>query len=196
VFDPKAADTASLARDHVIEESDSGLQTIAGGKWTTYRKMAQDSVDQAIKHFNLSAPKPDCQTENLSIIGGSGYSEQGYLDLMKKYAFAEDVAHHLNHTYGDQAVKVAELAAAGYGERLLENHPILEAEIVYAVRNEMAERVIDVLARRISIALLDTQAARIAVPRVREIMCNELGWSKERCKEETDLTEQRLSEAI
>ena len=196
VSDPKAADTAGLARDHVIEESESGLQTIAGGKWTTYRKMAQDSVDQAIKLFNLFAPKPDCQTENLAIIGGSGYSEKGYLDLIEKYAFAEDVAHHLNQTYGDQAVKVSELAEQGYGERLLVNHPILEAEIVYAVRNEMAERIIDVLARRISIALLDTAAARIAVPRVREIMSNELGWSKERCKEETDLTEQRLSEAI
>ena len=196
VSDPKAADTAGLARDHVIEESQSGLQTIAGGKWTTYRKMAQDSVDQAIKLFSLSAPKPDCQTENLPIIGGTEYSEKGALDLIKKYAFDVDVATHLNQTYGDQAIKVSELATEGYGTRLLKNLPILEAEVVYAVRHEMAERIIDVLARRISIALLNTEAARIVTQRVSEIMANELGWSKERCKEEADLTEKRLTEAL
>ena len=196
VSDPKAADTAGLARDHIIEESESGLQTIAGGKWTTYRKMAQDSVDQAIKLFGLSAPKPDCQTENLPIVGGADYNEKGDLDLIKKYAFDEDVATHLNQTYGDQAVKVSALAAEGYGARLLENHPILEAEVLYAVRHEMAERIIDVLARRLSVALLDTEAARMAVPRVRDIMANELGWSKERCNEETELAEKRLTEAL
>ena len=196
VSDPKAADTAGLARDHIIEESESGLQTIAGGKWTTYRKMAQDSVDQAIKLFGLSAPKPDCQTENLPIVGGADYNEKGDLDLIKKYAFDEDVATHLNQTYGDQAVKVSALAAEGYGAGLLENHPILEAEVLYAVRHEMAERIIDVLARRLSVALLDTEAARMAVPRVRDIMANELGWSKERCNEETELAEKRLTEAL
>ncbi|MDX2494517.1 MAG: FAD-dependent oxidoreductase, partial [Desulfuromusa sp.] len=65
VSDPKAADTAKLARDHVIEDSDAGLLTIAGGKWTTYRKMALDTVDHALKLFHLAAPKPTCQTEQL-----------------------------------------------------------------------------------------------------------------------------------
>lgn len=196
VSDPKAADTAKLARDHVIEESESGLLTIAGGKWTTYRKMALDTVDQALSRFNLAAPKPTCQTEHLPVIGGSAYNEKGDLELIEKYAFDADVASHLNLTYGDQAVKVCELAKEGYGERLVDNHPSLEAEALYAVRYEMAERVIDVLARRTPLALLDTEAARQAVPKVMEIMAKELGWDKQRCDEETLLTEKRLDEAL
>ncbi|MDX2481770.1 MAG: FAD-dependent oxidoreductase [Desulfuromusa sp.] len=196
VSDPKATDTAKLARDHVIEDSDDGLLTIAGGKWTTYRKMALDTVDHAIKQFNLVAPKPTCQTENLQILGSAIYEETGDVMLSEKYGFAADLAAYLNRTYGDQAEQVANLAEKGYGARLVENHPVLEAEVLYAVRYELAERVIDVLARRMPLALLDTEATRVAVPRVLEIMAEELGWSQKRIEIETILTEKRLAEAL
>jgi len=196
VSDPKATDTAQLARDHVIEDSEDGLLTIAGGKWTTYRKMALDTVDHAIKLFTLSAPKPTCQTEQLPILGGADYDEKGDLKLSKKYGFAADVASYLNRTYGDQAEQVASLAEEGYGARLVKNHPVLEAEVLYAVRHELAERVIDVLARRMPLALLDTEATRQAAPRVLEIMAKELSWDRQRCEEETLLTEKRLTEAL
>ena len=196
VSDPNAAGTATLARDHVIEESDSGLLTIAGGKWTTYRKMALDAVDHALKCFDLSAPRPTCQTEQLPIIGSARYTEKGDLELSKRYGFAADIAAYLNRTYGDQAERVAELAESGQGIRLVKNHPILEAEVVYAVRHELAERVIDVLARRTPLALLDTKAARRAAPRVLEIMAEELGWDQRRRDEEVLLIEKRLSEAL
>jgi glycerol-3-phosphate dehydrogenase len=196
VSDPKAADTAELARDHVIEESESGLLTIAGGKWTTYRKMALDTVDHALKKFNLSAPKPTCQTANLPILGSAGYDAKGDLELSKKYGFDADVASYLNRTYGDQAEKVAKLAEGGGGKRLVKNHPVLESEVLYATRYELAERVIDVLARRTPLALLETEAAKQAAPRVLEIMAEELGWDQRRREEETLLTEQRLSEAL
>jgi glycerol-3-phosphate dehydrogenase len=196
VSDPKAADTAKLARDHVLVESEAGLLTIAGGKWTTYRKMALDTVDHALKQFNLSAPKPNCQTEHLPIIGAANYQENGNLELSERYGFAADVAAYLNRTYGDQAEQVAQLADDGYGARLVENHPVLEAEVLYAVRYELAERVIDVLARRMPLALLDTEAAKQAAPRVLELMSRELGWSEQRCEEETLLTGQRLTVAL
>ncbi|MCK4535732.1 MAG: FAD-dependent oxidoreductase [Desulfuromonadales bacterium] len=196
VSDPKATDTAQLARDHVIEDSEDGLLTIAGGKWTTYRKMALDTVDHAIKLFTLSAPKPTCQTEQLPILGGADYDEKGDLKLSKKYGFAADVASYLNRTYGDQAEQVASLAEEGYSARLVKNHPVLEAEVLYAVRHELAERVIDVLARRMPLALLDTEATRQAAPRVLEIMAEELSWDRQRCEEETLLTEKRLTEAL
>ncbi|MDT8443417.1 MAG: FAD-dependent oxidoreductase [Desulfuromonadales bacterium] len=196
VSDPRAADTAELARDHVIEESGSGLLTIAGGKWTTYRKMALDTVDHALKQFSLSAPKPTCQTANLPILGSAGYDANGDLELSKKYGFDADVASYLNRTYGDQAEKVAKLAEGGVGKRLVKNHPVLESEVLYATRYELAERVIDVLARRMPLALLDTEAAKQAAPRVLEIMAEELGWDQRRCEEEAFLTEQRLSEAL
>jgi glycerol-3-phosphate dehydrogenase len=196
VSDPKAIDTADLARDHVLVESVAGLLTIAGGKWTTYRKMALDTVDHALKQFNLVAPKPTCQTEHLPIVGAADYNEEGDLELTEKYGFDPDVAAYLNRTYGDQAEQVAKLAAEGYGARLSENHPVLEAEVLYAVRSELAERVIDVLARRMPLALLDTEASRGAVPRILELMRAELGWSQQRCEEETLLTEKRLTEAL
>jgi len=196
VSDPKATDTAKLARDHVIEDSSDGLLSIAGGKWTTYRKMALDTVDHAFKQFDLAAPKPTCQTEKLPILGSANYSDKGDLELINNYDFDPDIAAYLNRTYGDQAEQVAKLAQEGYGARLVENHPVLEAEILYAARYELAERVIDVLARRTPLALLDTEAAKQAAPRVLEIMAEELGWDEQRCTEEKQLVEKRLTEAL
>lgn len=196
VSDPKATDTAKLARDHVIEVSEDGLLTIAGGKWTTYRKMALDTVDHALKTFGLTAPEPTCQTEDLPVIGSANYDEKGDLELSTKYGFAADLAAYLNRTYGDQAEQVATLAKDGGGARLVENHPVLEAEVIYAVRYELAERVIDVLARRMPLALLDTEATRKAVPRVLEIMAQELSWNQQRCEEERIVTKKRLTGAL
>ncbi|MCF6267075.1 MAG: FAD-dependent oxidoreductase [Desulfuromusa sp.] len=196
VSDPKAADTAKLARDHVIEDSNAGLLTIAGGKWTTYRKMALDTVDHALKLFQLAAPKPTCQTEQLPILGSTNYDEDGDQKLIEKYGFSADIAAYLNRTYGDQADQVAKLVEEGYGARLVENHPVLEAEILYAARYELAERVIDILARRTPLALLDTKAAKQAVPRTIEIMATELGWDQNHCEEERKLTEKRLAKAL
>ena len=196
VSDPKSADTAQLARDHVITVSDSGLLSIAGGKWTTYRKMALDTVDHALRQFDLAAPRPTCQTERLPVLGSASYDKHGDLALTRTYGFDGDVAAYLNRTYGDQAGQVAALATAGYGARLVETHPVLEAEVLYAARYELAERVIDVLARRTPLALLDTEAARQAAPRVLEIMAGELAWDRPRCEAEARLTEQRLSEAL
>jgi glycerol-3-phosphate dehydrogenase len=196
VSDPKAADTAHLARDHVIAQSDAGLLTIAGGKWTTYRKMALDTVDHAVKAFALTPPEPRCQTENLPILGSEDYREDGDLELRDHYGFDPDVAAYLHRTYGDQAGGVAALVGEGFGARLVDHHPFLEAEVVYAARYELAERVIDVLARRMPLALIDTAAAKQAAPRMLELMAAELGWSEKRCDAEKRWTEQRLSEAI
>ena len=196
VSDPKAADTARLARDHVIEVSRDGLLTIAGGKWTTYRLMAEDTVDHAIAQFNLAAPQPSCRTEHLPLLGGAAYAVKGDLVLMEKYHLPADVAAYLNRNYGDQAEQVAALAVAGYGARLVETHPFLEAEVLHAVRLELAERVIDVLARRMPLALLDTGAARHAAPRVLALMAEEFGWDRKRREVEARLTEKRLSEAL
>ena len=196
VSDPKAADTARLARDHIIEESPDGLLTIAGGKWTTYRLMAQDTVNHALKMFHLTAPLAACQTEDLPILGSADYRVSGDLDLSKEFGFAEDVAAYLHRTYGDQAAQVARLAKNGLAARLVENHPVVEGEVLYAVRYELAERVIDVLARRMPLALLDTEATRLAVPRVLKIMAEELGWDEQRCQEEKRLAEKRLAESL
>ena len=196
VRDPAASDTAQLARDHVIEISASGLLTIAGGKWTTYRKMAEDTVNEALKQFGLSPPHKTCQTEQLPVIGGKDYRETIHQELQQNSAFSAEIAAYLQRTYGDQAFQVAKLATADGGKLLCQGHPILEAEVVYAVRHEMAERVIDLLARRTPLALVDQAASRAVISRVAELMAKELEWDEKRIEIEMALAEERLNEAI
>ena len=195
IFDPKASDTAKLTRDHLIEQSTSGLITIAGGKWTTYRKMAHDVVDHAVKKFALKT-RSGCWTDRIYIIGGESYDPQGDAGLVEKYGFDTHVAWHLNRAYGDRADDVARFAVSGYGALLARDHPYLEAEVLYAVRHECAEHTIDVLARRIPLALLDTAATVSAADRVIDIMAGEMDWDSDRRREEKQMVKERLKSAI
>ncbi len=176
VKDPKAHDTAELARDHLINESPSGLVTIAGGKWTTYRKMAEDLVDYAISTRELHPPH-GCITKEVFIEGGAAYDPEGWRTLVETHGLDEDVAQQLNHSYGDKAPELAELAATGLDARLAPDHPYIEAEVVWAVRKEMAVRPIDVLARRTRLAFLDQKGSLAALKRITLLMAAELGWS-------------------
>lgn len=187
------ADTARLARDHLIQQSASGLLTLTGGKWTTYRKMALDLVNYAVKKFGLTAG--ESRTERLPLVGGQGFEPNGARKL-EQMGFSPDVAEHLHRAYGARAATVAQLAAEGYGNRLAVAWPYLEAEVVYAVRHEMACAPLDVLARRTRLAFLDTSAALGAVPRVAELMGHELGWSPDKTALELEKARTQILEAI
>ncbi|PLX73631.1 MAG: glycerol-3-phosphate dehydrogenase [Desulfuromonas sp.] len=189
-------ETSQLTRDHQIEVSSSGLLTITGGKWTTYRLMAEETVNHALTCFGLAAPHPHCRTRNLPVLGGVDYCSAGAKILADRYRLADDIAAYLHRSYGDQAEQVAELSTAHRHARLMENHPMLVAETVYAVRYEMAERVMDVLARRTPLALLDQAAAREAAPKVLELMAGELGWDRQRREQERHNAELRLGEGL
>ena len=193
--DPKAVDTARLARDHIIQISPAGLLTIVGGKWTTYRKMAQDAVDQAIAAFKLT-PASACATANLKLHGGDDFQPHGAQDLVCEFGLASDVAAHLHQAYGVFARQVARLALSGYGDRLHPEHPMIAAEVVYAVRHEQAQRLSDVLVRRTTLGLLDLKAAAAAVARTAEIMSGELAWDEQRRREEIDAFDALLNTAI
>ncbi len=196
VSDPKTADTARLSRDHVLEESPSGLLTIAGGKWTTYRKMAQDAVDRAVARFPLGPAGP-CRTEAISLVGAAGYQPAGWRALIAEHGVSEAVARHLHRAYGSRAPAVLAVAAAeGLGAPLAPGHPYLEAEVVYGARCELAERVLDVLARRTPLALVDTAAARSAAPRVGELLAGELGWDGPRRASEAREAALRLDQGL
>lgn len=195
VSDPEAADTARLARDHVLEESPTGLLTIAGGKWTTYRRMAKDVVDHAVRRFRLDA-NGGCRTEFIPIVGGAGYDASGAERLTTGRGITPAVARHLNSDYGDRAERVLAVADEGFGAPLSEGHPYLEAEVVYGTRHELARRPLDVLARRIPLALVDTTAACAALPRVVQLMAGELGWDEAMQREELALAKQCLTHAI
>ncbi|KAJ7063587.1 FAD dependent oxidoreductase-domain-containing protein [Mycena amicta] len=182
VRNPAAASTEGLVRNHMIYVSDSGLLTIAGGKWTTYRAMAEETVDEAAKVFKLK-PKTACVTDTLRLVGSDGWSRNMFIGLVQRYGLETEVAKHLSDNYGDRAWTVSDLAEATgetwplHGVRLSPAYPYIEAEVRYAVRHEYALTPVDVLARRTRLSFLNARAALEALPRVADIMAAELHWS-------------------
>jgi len=164
--------TARLSRDHVIATSGSGLVTVTGGKWTTYRSMAEDTVDAAVAVGDLT-PARGCVTHDMPLVGAERFEPEGHARLRSVHGLPEDVALHLHRAYGDRAEDVARLAADGLGQRLAPGHPYLEAEVVYARDVELASTADDVLARRLRLAFLDAAAAESARPRVEELLTRE-----------------------
>ena len=199
VRDPAAKNTESLVRNHMINVSPSGLLTIAGGKWTTYRQMAEETVDTAIESFGLKPPRAQkCVTEGIKLTGAEYWHPLLYIALVQKYGMETDVAKHLCENYGDRAFVVASLAKSTgnrwpqRGSRLIESYPFDEAEIRYAVKYEYAMTATDVLARRMRLAFLNAQAALDVLPKVVDVMTEELGWSKSRQDKEWKDTVQFL----
>ena len=206
VKDPKAKNTESLVRNHLIDISASGLLTCAGGKWTTYRQMAEECVDAAVKEFKLQtrpvkdAPRVSgttdvddgaildgtCQTHKVRLIGAHGFSRTLFIPLIQHFGVETEVAKHLTESYGDRAWQVAAACKLtnqrfpARGERISRLYPFVDGEIRYAVRHEYAQTATDVLARRTRLAFLNAQAALEALPKVVDIMAEELGWDGKR----------------
>lgn len=168
----KATNTKSISRGHRVIVSDSGLLSLIGGKWTTYRSMAEDLVDTAITHFGLKAAP--CRTAELPIHG--------------KPLGAVDTDDHLS-IYGNEAGTIRALMNAdpALRERLHPDFPHSLAEVMHAVRHGMACTVEDVLARRVRLLFLDANAALQAAPKVAELMANDLGKDKAWVEEQVRL---------
>ena len=134
VSDPNKPDTQSLARNHIVHVSESGLVTIAGGKWTTYRSMAKDTLDAAVKDSNLPAIR-ESATDGLLLEGAHQWSPTMFIRLVQDFGLESEVAMHLANTYGDRAFSVAKLASLTgkrwpiVGKRLHEEFPYIDAEV-------------------------------------------------------------------
>ena len=167
--------TAAISRDHYLVVSESGLVTITGGKWTTYRKMAEDTVNQAMLVAGLD--ERECVTKKLRI--------HGWLKHFDK----NDALHY----YGSDAIHIKKMIKedAGLGEKLHPDLPYIKAEVVWSVRREMARTVEDFLARRSRALVLDARAAMDMAPAVAHLMARELGydhtWSERQVSAFTDL---------
>ncbi len=150
--------SASLSREHAVFVSDSGLVTITGGKWTTYRRMGQDAVDRAIEVAGLER-KPS-ETENLKLHGWSAEIPDG--------PFA---------SYGSDAAELERLVAdhPDWAEPIHPKLPDLKVEVIWAARQELARSVEDVLARRTRGLFLDARASMEAAPEVAALLAGELG---------------------
>ncbi len=206
VKDPRSKNTESLVRNHLITVSDSGLLTCAGGKWTTYRQMAEETVDEALKLYNIktapltkvpaisgsehiddSAPLDGtCQTHQVRLVGAHGFSKTLFINLIQHFGLESIVAKHLCESYGDRAWTVAALSSPTEqrypvrGIKISQLYPFVDGEVRYAVRHEYAQTAVDVLARRTRLAFLNAQAALEALPIVIDLMAEELNWSKKR----------------
>ncbi|MGN0004346.1 MAG: FAD-dependent oxidoreductase [Sphingobacterium composti] len=149
--------TKEISRDHKLITSISGLITITGGKWTTYRKMAEETVDLAISKAGL-IPQP-CRTTTLQIHGYSTERREGHWQV-----------------YGSDTDEIQKLVKENpaLGAKLHQNYNFIEAEVVWASRNEMVYNIEDFLARRIRFLLLDAKASLEVAPRVAQLMAAEL----------------------
>src|SRR5260370_810208 len=166
------ARTAALSRDHVIHIDRSGLVTIAGGKWTTYRHMAEDCRDHGATLAHL--PDTPRVTHHLHI--------HGFNEVAKKDAAKEDTAKQFCSpaVYGADASEIRKLIEtdAGLSEPLHKALPYVKAEVIWAARHEMARTVEDTLARRTRALFLNARAALAMAPAVADLMASELDWDE------------------
>lgn len=199
--DPSQSGTENVSRDHVVVDEGDGMVTVSGGKWTTYRLMAEHAVDAALKLAGeeCRAKAGPCDTDNVGVIGAHGYGRDLPAKLRRDADRGErrkakptpdlddDVWNHLARAYGDRAEVVAGIAAKdpALAARLAPGQPVIAAEVVHAARAEYCETVNDFLARRSRLAFLDVAAARSAAPAVARLLGNERGWGRWRVARET-----------
>jgi glycerol-3-phosphate dehydrogenase len=159
VKNENAASSAVLSRDHTIQIADSGLITVTGGKWTTYRNMAEDAIDQAIDSGPLE-PRA-CITKTLRLYGWKEGTDPS--DPLSVYGTTADALRKLVEEQPE------------LGELLHPASEIIAAQVVWAVREEMARTVEDVLARRTRVLFVNAHLARTMAPAVAALLAVELG---------------------
>ncbi len=153
--------TKEVSRSHKIIVSETGLISITGGKWTTYRKIAEDLIDKAISVHNL--PKIACKTEHISIHGNqktTALDRENHL-----YIYGTDIPAILQLQENEPELK----------EKLHPDYDYTMAEVAWSIRNEMARSIDDVLARRVRLLFLDARAAIACSEKVADLLTKELG---------------------
>jgi len=174
----RGARAAELSRTHVVLQEVNGMVTIVGGKLTTYRRMAQDTVDVLAKRDGMPISHP---TRNLLLTGAIGWrnAKQEIEARSHQLGLAPEVVEHLEFNFGSHARGVLDLIEKDESlrERLVPDLPYLYAEVVYACRAEMAMTLEDVLARRTRIILEDGARGVGVAPEVAALMARELDWS-------------------
>ena len=160
--------TKEISRSHKIIVSDNNLITITGGKWTTYRRMAEDTVDKAIK-LKLIEPKK-CVSKNFRI---------------HCYKTHPDLSNHM-YVYGSDmaAIEMMIKNDPKMAEKIHPDYNYTVAEVVWAVREEMARSVEDVLSRRVRLLIIDAKAAISSAGKVAEVMAAELGYDQKWIEEQ------------
>lgn len=192
--------TENLVRNHLLFTSETGLTTISGGKWTTYRQMAEETVDEIVKHHSLTA-KP-VATKKLLLAGAENFDETVAPRLAQQYGVDGFLAEHLAANYGTRAPLILELynkdklnqlpvaLAAESAEATYDNfkYPFSVAELKYSVAHEYTRTAQDFLCRRTRLAFLDSKAALSAVDGVVKVLGDELNWDDAKREDEATKT--------
>lgn len=173
-----ARDTKKLARDHEVEvDATSGLISIMGGKWTTHRAMAEDTINAVQKSLAIAATPG--VTRDHPLYGSKDYTPEYWRSLVRDYGITEQTARHLSQKFGTKATKVLELAKSDpkLAGPIVPGFAPLRAEVAYCARNEMVVTIEDVLMRRTGLQFFSWRAAFHAAAPVAAILARELGWS-------------------
>ena len=195
----ESAATSKLSREHAVAHAVPGLVVVAGGKYTTYRVMAKDAVDEAVHGLEASQARrvPASCTEDVPLLGAEGYdalwnsrhrlAERSGLHLVR--------VEHLLHRYGTLAREVLALVESepSLGEPLEGTDDYLRAEVVYAVTHEGARHLDDVLTRRTRISIETFHRGTRSAEETAELMAEPLGWSPDQVKLEVEHYLQRVA---
>jgi glycerol-3-phosphate dehydrogenase len=178
VRSPRTHDTKKLIRDHEVElDACSGLISVLGGKWTTYRAMAEDAIDLVQQRLGQQIrPSP---TAHHPLAGAFNYTPDYWKALADSHSLNECTARHLAQKYGSRAPEVLALAdqAPHLRQPIVPDAAPLLAEIVFSIRHEMAMTIEDVLARRIGLQYFSWTLAAQAAPVVADHLAHELSWT-------------------
>jgi glycerol-3-phosphate dehydrogenase len=170
--------TQKIARDDVIEiDPQSGLISIMGGKWTTHRAMAEDTINTVQKALGVLVSESPTRAHVLH--GGEGYTSDFWEELVRTYPLSKETARHLSAKYGTAAWNVLELTRTnpGLAQPIIHGSAQIQAEVVYAVREELAAKIEDVISRRIGLQYYSWRDAIKAAPVVGSLMAQELQWT-------------------
>ncbi len=183
----RGARAADLSRTHVVLQENNGMVTIVGGKLTTYRRMAQDTVDVIAKRDDMPISHP---TQKLLLAGAIGWRDaRREIEVCgRQLGLAPEIVEHLAFNFGSNASTVLDLIDEDKSlrERLVPDLPYLRAEAVYACRAEMAMTLEDVLARRTRIILEDAARGVGIASDVAALIARELGWSSDQMRAQVE----------
>jgi glycerol-3-phosphate dehydrogenase len=180
---------SGVSREHAVVEGPAGMLTIAGGKLTTYRVMAQDTVDRVLQQLDERGHRVQVRpapTESDPLPGGETAEFGPFLRAALELGLSADTAEHLVRHFGTETAGIVNLAATHreLQRRLHPRHPAIEAEVVHAARRELAQRVDDVLVRRIHLYYETPDRGEGAASRTAQLLGRELGWTGTRIAEE------------
>lgn len=181
----KDRDTTSVSREHVVISPRKGLVAIAGGKYTTYRVMAEDVVNAAAKHLQirLSRPISSSTTRHIPLVGADGYHRlwgERY-EIANANSVSVELVEHLLNRHGDRIFDVLTLISGDHrlGEQLVDDRAYIWAEVVVAVTHEGARSLDDVLRRRLRVVIESRDSGGLVADRVADLMKDLLGWSSQ-----------------